>query len=222
MGQFWHSATGVRNSAHSAPERTTVPLMTAIFGPLDRQSANGIPIAWKTGGRNDGLERKGAAMKLKNIVIPTDLSDRSRSAVEYASNLAATLGAALHIVHVDDLMDFAAMSAAEGAYIPKLPETNQRALKARLAQIKPTAANVKYSHHFVEGVPSTEIVALADKLPADLIVMSSHGRTGLSRVLMGSVAENVLRQAKCPVLIVKQELQPAPDNDTKVPAHSQT
>ena len=56
----------------------------------------------------------------------------------------------------------------------------------------------------VEGVPADEICTLAENENIDLIVMSSHGRTGLSRVLVGSVAEKVLRAAKCPVLIVKQ------------------
>jgi nucleotide-binding universal stress UspA family protein len=148
-------------------------------------------------------------MKMKNILVPTDFSDRSAAAVEYASELAATTGAKLHIVHVDDLVDFAAMSAAEGVYVYDTPERTQRALKARLAKVKPTKANVHFSHHFVQGVPSAQIVALADELPTDLIVMSSHGRSGLSRVLMGSVAENVLRHAKCPVLIVKQAPRPA-------------
>lgn len=143
-------------------------------------------------------------MKLKNILVPTDFSDRSATAVQYASDLAATTGARLHIVHVDDLVDFAAMSAAEGVYVYDTPERTQRALKAKLAKVKPTRAKVPFSHHFIQGVPSAQIVALADELPAEMIVMSSHGRSGLSRVLMGSVAENVLRHAKCPVLIVKQ------------------
>jgi nucleotide-binding universal stress UspA family protein len=159
-------------------------------------------------------------MNFKHILVPTDFSERSTAALDYASNLAATTGARLDIVHVDDLMDFAAVSGAEGAYIQDLPERNQRELKARLAQIQPTSATVKYSHHFVEGVPSAEIVALADELPAELIVMSSHGRTGLSRLLMGSVAENVLRHAKCPVLVVKQIPQPSANRETKDTSHS--
>lgn len=159
-------------------------------------------------------------MKFKHILVPTDLSDRSTAALEYASSLAEMCGARLHILHVDDLMAYAAVSGAEGAYIHELPGTDQRELKARLAEIKPTAANVEYSHHFVEGVPSVEIVALVDELSADLIVMSSHGRTGLSRVLMGSVAENVLRHATCPVLIVKQAPQTSTSCETKDAAHS--
>lgn len=118
---------------------------------------------------------------------------------------ASTYGAVLHIVHVDDLSDLIAVTAPEGyVYTPALGGTDRRELKAQLEKVKPTIANVAYEHHFLRGVPSAEIRALAERDHVELIVMSSHGRTGLSRLLMGSVAENVLRHAKCPVLVLKQ------------------
>ena len=63
---------------------------------------------------------------------------------------------------------------------------------------------VKYQHFYLRGTATGEIVGFAEKYGVDLIVMASHGRTGLRRLLMGSTAENVMRQAPCPVLIVKQ------------------
>jgi universal stress protein A len=83
-------------------------------------------------------------------------------------------------------------------------EEEQAAAEARLQKIVPTISSVKCQRHCLSGTPEAEIVAFAEEKRADLIVMASHGRTGLSRLLMGSVAEAVLRRATCPVLIVKQ------------------
>jgi hypothetical protein len=68
----------------------------------------------------------------------------------------------------------------------------------------PTVSAVRFEHWFLNGPSSGEIVALAKAENVDLIVMSSHGRSGLSRILLGSTAEAVMRLAPCPVLVVKQ------------------
>jgi nucleotide-binding universal stress UspA family protein len=83
-------------------------------------------------------------------------------------------------------------------------ETNRQELRKTLAQIVPTDPNVPYEHKLLVGDPATSIVDLAESEGVDLIVLGSHGRTGLTRLLMGSVAEAVVRKAKCPVLTVKQ------------------
>jgi nucleotide-binding universal stress UspA family protein len=72
-----------------------------------------------------------------------------------------------------------------------------------LSEIVPADASVGFEHRLVIGSPATAIVYLAEKEKVELIVMPTHGRTGLMRVLMGSVAEEVVRKAKCPVLTVK-------------------
>lgn len=141
-------------------------------------------------------------MKIKRILFPTDFSDRSAAALDYASNLAASFGATLHIVYVDDLGDLVAQSAY--VYPSFIAAADRSEMKAQLEGTKPTIPNVAYVHHFVEGEPTARICALAEKEQIDLIVMSSHGRVGLSRLAMGSAAESVLRHASCPVLIVKQ------------------
>ena len=141
-------------------------------------------------------------MKIKRILFPTDLSDCSLAALDYASDLAASWAAELHILYVDDLRDLVAMAAYS---CPSFVASSARIeLKERLEAIKPALVNVPCHYHYIEGVPADEICTLAENENIDLIVMSSHGRTGLSRVLIGSVAEKVLRGAKCPVLIVKQ------------------
>lgn len=83
-------------------------------------------------------------------------------------------------------------------------ETNRQELRKALAQVVPTDPNVPYEHKLLIGDPATSIVDLAESEGVDFIVLGSHGRTGLTRLLMGSVAEAVVRRAKCPVLTVKQ------------------
>ncbi len=147
-------------------------------------------------------------MNVRRIVVPTDYSESNRAALHYASTLAAEAGATLHIVHVHDpyelnntMRNMSYMSAAEW-------EQEQEEARARdrknLDGVVPTVPGVACQHHCPVGRSDDEIVALAVDKGADLIVMDSHGRTGLSRLLMGSVAESVMRRAPCPVLIVKQ------------------
>jgi universal stress protein A len=141
-------------------------------------------------------------MNVKRILFPTDLSDCSLAALDYSSDLASSWTAELHILYVDDLTDLVAMAAYS---CPSFVASSARdELKECLQAIKPTLANLPCRYHYAEGVPANEICALAKEEKIDLIVMSSHGRTGLSRVLVGSVAEQVLRWANCPVLVIKQ------------------
>ena len=86
-------------------------------------------------------------------------------------------------------------------------------VRQQLEQVKPTVPRVDYEHRYLEGGPVHEIVAFAEREHIDLIVMGSHGRTGLARLLMGSVAEGVARRAPCPVLIVKQPVASTPESE---------
>ena len=93
--------------------------------------------------------------------------------------------------------------------LPKLPNPEIRNM---LEAVVPTDPSVPYEHHLTLGSPAEDIVRIADETGADMIVIGTHGRTGLMRVLMGSVAEAVMRHANCPVLTLKQS--------TKVPETS--
>lgn len=84
-----------------------------------------------------------------------------------------------------------------------VPEPDTRALEEMLKKIRPTDPNVPYEHRLVVGSPAHAICDLADEEGVDMIVMGTHGRTGLRRLLMGSVAEHVVRWANCPVLTFK-------------------
>jgi nucleotide-binding universal stress UspA family protein len=92
-------------------------------------------------------------------------------------------------------------------------------MQQQLKRVLPTVTTVKYEHLYRKGSPVVEILTFAEEENIDLIVMASHGRTGLSRLLMGSIAEGVMRRAHCPVLIVKQ---PAGQREPAVSATSQS
>jgi nucleotide-binding universal stress UspA family protein len=158
-------------------------------------------------------------MKLNSILFPTDFSHYNDAALEYASTLAAEANAKLHIVHVHDVNDMHAALGEAGYLYEEEWKKEDTISREHLRRVVPTVAKVKYEHHYLTGVPSSAIVDFAADNHIDLIVMASHGRTGLSRLLMGSMAEGVMRKAPCPVVIVKQPIakdESMPDADVQV------
>lgn len=134
-------------------------------------------------------------MKIKHIVCPVDLSKNSFQAIGVATSLATANGAEIIFLHVamPDLPIDAAYAMVEA-------DASVRAADEELRKIKPTRDDVKFRHVLIRGEPAQEILRCAEDENADLIVMTTHGRTGFSRLLMGSVAEHVVRKARCPVL----------------------
>jgi nucleotide-binding universal stress UspA family protein len=144
-------------------------------------------------------------MNLHTILFPTDFSELNTEALSYASRLAAESGAKLFIVHVDEQSPLnASMGEAGYLYASQSDGDVRNTIRDQLSRIKPTAPGVTFEHRCVNGAPVKELLQFAKREGVDLIVMGSHGRTGLGRLLMGSVAEGVTRRAECPVLIVKQ------------------
>lgn len=139
-------------------------------------------------------------MKPKTILFPTDFSHASDEVLPHATALARDSGATLIILHVEE----PPVAYGGGELYYGIAEPNTDALKKMLENIKPADPKVPCVHRMVTGDPATEIVRVATDEHADLIVMSTHGRSGLTRVLMGSVAELVVRRAPCPVLTFKQ------------------
>lgn len=144
-------------------------------------------------------------MYLKKILFPTDFSHSGDAALAYATSLARDMGATLLIVHVEEPP--AAYGGGELYY--GVPEPADEELRRMLGEVLPTDPAVPHEHRLVNGDPATAIVNLAEMEGADLIVMGTHGRTGFSRLLMGSVAELVVRRAQCPVLTIKQPARQA-------------
>ncbi len=143
-------------------------------------------------------------MNIKRILLPVDFSHSSDAALSFASSLAADSKAQLTLLHVGE--NSPAYLAGYGGF-SYTPEFHEKVVKENLTlleRIKPTIAGIEYKHEYLDGEPAEEILSFADRENVDLIVIGSHGRTGLSRLLLGSVAEAVVRGAKCPVLTVKQ------------------
>lgn len=141
-------------------------------------------------------------MKIGNIVVAMDFSEPSETALRLATSLARGSGATLHIVHVRQPFTMYHLDRKYGHVkpFPELPELEQI-----LKRVVPGDRTVAYQHWlFSSEDPAKEILTLAREQQADFIMMGTHGRTGLSRLLTGSVAEAVLRHAECPVLTVKQ------------------
>ena len=138
-------------------------------------------------------------MYAKKIVFPTDFSTSSDAGLAQATSLARDTGARLLILHVEEPP--AAYGGGEMYYGVLEPDNSE--INRMLQAVVPADPSVPYEHRMVMGDPATEIVRLADEEKADLIVMGTHGRSGLRRLLMGSVAESVVRHANCPVLTFK-------------------
>jgi len=140
------------------------------------------------------------------ILVPTDFSDASDAALEYAKALASKLGSSLHLVHVVD-DPIASTAFGTEAYIaesPQYAETVRREAERRLA-VRLTPEERRDLHATTDilgGACAQTIIEMANSRGVDLIVMGTHGRTGLAHAFMGSIAERVVRQAPCPVLTV--------------------
>ena len=143
-------------------------------------------------------------MNLKTILVPSDFSECSDAALRYGLELARRFDARLHLLHVvqDPLTQ---PWAAEGFSAPlfEAVEKWQREAKARLAAAIPLSDVGRVTVSATVAWPYAEILRYAAENDVDLIVMGTHGRSGVSHMLLGSIAERVVRHAPCPVLTVR-------------------
>ncbi len=139
-------------------------------------------------------------MSERKILFPTDFSHTGDAALDLATSLARERGATLLIVHVEEPP--AAYGAGEMYY--GMPHPVSEDLRTMLDQVQPTDPQVLCERRLITGDPAMAIVRLAEEEGVELIIMGTHGRTGLMRLLMGSVAEAVVRRASCPVLTLRQ------------------
>ncbi len=139
-------------------------------------------------------------LPIKTIVHPTDFSEHSEYAFRVACALARDYGACLVVAHVMSLRMY--NSPEMGPLVPE-PAMIEDELRERLHSVRPSDPAVAVEHRLCRGDAGTEIIALAQDVKGDLIVMGTHGRAGVGRLLLGSVAEAVLRRAPCPVLTLK-------------------
>ena len=140
----------------------------------------------------------------KNILAPTDFSEVSSVAVAYAAKLANAMGASLHLHHAapdPQAGDWAVESAGMGHTLDQAAGADQEKLDTLLTA--DDRVNLTVESHVAFGPPADRIIDYATEHDVDLIVMGTHGRGGIEKMWLGSVTEKVLRQADCPVLVVR-------------------
>ncbi len=143
--------------------------------------------------------------KIEKIVVPYDFSESSRSGLAVAKDLAAIYGSRLYLVHVIEPV------MAPHPYVPlhyksaelELPQLTKRVEEELRAIAAERLGDAEVEIVVLEGGPGWRIPEYAEEVDADLIVLATHGRTGLARFFLGSVTEKVVRSAECPVLTVK-------------------
>ena len=142
---------------------------------------------------------------IKRILVPVDFSTNSRRALDYAHGLATKFEAALHLVHVCEVPSV--MTPAMDAYAIAYSDWNQRLgeeAEKQLNKITTSLVDVPVTSEVLFGPPAAAIVETAEAKKADLIVMGTHGHGVAMHVLMGNVAERVVRTAPCPVLTIRE------------------
>jgi len=186
--------------AEAVVREASCPVLTAKFPAAD---ASADPAA---GARHAGL--------VQTILHPTDFSSEAQAAFELACALARDYGGRLVVVHVKPIAPL--LGSEFGAVFPPEPADVYDSLWQQLSRVRPTNAATPVEHHLREGDAAGQILILAGDCKCDLIVMGTHGRTGVGRLLLGSVAEAVVRRAPCPVLTVKGSMV----NNAGAPARS--
>jgi nucleotide-binding universal stress UspA family protein len=139
----------------------------------------------------------------KHILVPVDFSHGSAKAIEQAATLASALGADIELLHAYQLPVLALPDSSvtvSPTYVADLTDRAQRELNRHRDSL--LAQGINATTKLVEGNPADTIVQRADSLPATLLVLGTHGRSGFKRFLLGSTAERVVRTATVPVLTV--------------------
>ena len=152
-------------------------------------------------------QRSAATLQVRSILLPTDFSGCANYALPYAATIARATGASIVCLHVIEPVVPAVGYTGLTEPLPladisdQLEESAEKKLP-RLAE-SDEVADLNIEEVIVHGDAAAEIVRVANEREVDLIVISSHGRAGLGRILFGSTAEAVVRHASCPVLVVK-------------------
>ncbi len=143
---------------------------------------------------------------LKNILVATDFGEQSEAALTYGRDLARTFSARLHVLHVVENIAVRFANEALGAFLPELQTQLDESARKRIEALvtDEDRATLHATSAVITSVGAAEtIVRYAKDHATDLIVVGTHGRRALDRLLMGSVAERVVRTAPCPVLTVR-------------------
>ena len=154
--------------------------------------------------------KEDTSMVPQHFLVPVDFSNYSASALDYAIDLAKKLGARITLVHVIHAMPLGVPEAGVAlpvSYWQEIETEVSQMLEEQRKRIQ--HAGLRGETVVAHGVPFQEIIKVAKAKNADLIIMGTHGRTGISHILLGSVTEKVLRLAPCPVLVTRGALSKA-------------
>lgn len=149
------------------------------------------------------------------VVVAFDFSPSSEQALRQAVDLVAR--ETVHVLHIAAVLDPHDRVTIAGQHESPTYETADKVQKLILERVaaafagRPTEEAVQFFVHARIGKAATEILALASEVGADLIFIGSHGKTGIERILLGSVSERVVREAKCPVTVARQKTYPDVD-----------
>ena len=146
-------------------------------------------------------------LTLKTVLVPTDFSEASESALRYGKAMAEAFGASLHVVHVmEDLLAHAWAAEVYVSSMPQLRDEIEKESRQRLVALlgDDECQRLRAETALLAGNPFIEIIRYAKAHDVDLIVMGTHGRGPIAHMLLGSVAEKVVRKSPCPVLTVRE------------------
>jgi nucleotide-binding universal stress UspA family protein len=172
----------------------------ALFNKLNRSNRSTGPIT---------------LMQIRSILLPTDFSECGNYALSYAASLARTFRASIICINVIEpivpTVGYSGMT--EPMPIADITEQLEDSAERELPKLAECdeCSGIEVEELVVHGEAASEIVRVAKERDVDLIVIASHGRTGLGRILFGSTAESVVRHASCPVLVVKPPQEEAPE-----------
>ena len=142
---------------------------------------------------------------IKRILVPTDFEAISDQALQYAIDLARRYGACIHLLHVMDQMKFASLPDGFFTELPGIKAYLRSEAQKQLVAAAEccTAAKVTVTTQVTEGAVADAILEVANVRGCDLIVMGTHGRSGIAHMILGSVAEQIVRTAPCGVVTVR-------------------
>jgi nucleotide-binding universal stress UspA family protein len=160
-------------------------------------------------------------LDIKEILVPIDFTETSERALDYAVELAQKLGAKITVMHAYELPIYGFPDGALVASVDvatRISQASQEGLQGALDKRK--NCGVAMSAILRDGPPADEIASVADAIGADLVVLGTHGRRGLRRAIMGSVAEEVIRACRCPVLTIHDSSEPPKGRRARAAQHA--
>lgn len=148
-------------------------------------------------------------IRIQKILVPTDNSPTALKALDYASEIAKFQRATIHLLYVldDRYMSYMSLTEDDTSSMPNLQTKMESAMKKELDELiqKQELPPDRFVYQIKTGRPCEEITGYANDIDADLIIMGTHGATGIRRILIGSVAERVVRRGQRPVLVVRPD-----------------